>query len=537
MIAYNKSRLTIVFMLFGLIWLVAWINLFLIQVVQHEYFANLAQRQYHVSITTRPPRAAIYDRNHEPLALNKKSVAAFITPRTLRNRKAVTNFLQQNFPAAAQRLGQSGKKHFMYVKRRLSDMELERIEQAEIDDIKLLKEASRYYPCPAAGAIVGLTGTDNTGLFGIEQTFNNQLAGQPTTVTLEKDGRNGQYYICKETQVAGAPSSSLTLTIDSALQFLVTDALKQTVQQFGASEATAVVMDPANGDIIVLAQYPTFDPNNTGNLDISRTKNHCITESYELGSVIKTCAALAALDAGVVQPTELIDCENTRSTLIDGMRVNTVYPAGVIPFWRVMQMSNNIGIAKVAQRLGTQLYDYYTRMGFGSKTGIRLTGEQAGFVNPPRNWSKQSILSLSYGYEIRANLLQLARFFCMIANGGKDVKPRLVLNSPIKMDKIFESRAIRIMQKILERTVPPQAQIDGYRVMGKTGTANLLVDGKYDENKNIYTFAGIIQKGGYRRVIVTFVKESDRKNVYASQVAAPLFKKIAQALLIHDRMV
>ena len=287
---------------------------------------------------------------------------------------------------------------------------------------------------------------------------------------------------------------------------------------------------------------PTFDPHHYQAVNPELTKNRVITDAYELGSVIKVFAALAALEEGVVTPTELIDCKNSKTAIIDGRKINTVTACGVIPFEDVIAKSNNIGTAIVAKRLGNRLYDYYERLGFGQKTGIELPGEHKGFINPPSAWSKQSIISLSYGYEITATLLQLARAMSIIANDGKDITPTIIMNNNTNPgEQLFKPESIQTIQQVLERTTlvgtAKKAAIKGYKVMSKTGTANLLVNGQYDATKNIYTCSGIVQKDSYKRVIVCMIKESPQPDLYASIVAAPLFEKIAQRMLIHDNII
>lgn len=326
--------------------------------------------------------------------------------------------------------------------------------------------------------------------------------------------------------------------------------LNHQAEKYQVKEAAAVVMDPTTGDIIAMASYPTFNPNETTNLELSTTKNTAVTESYEFGSGLKTFCALAALEEGVVTADEMIDCLNTKTAIVEGRTINTVYADGVIPFSMVIQRSNNIGIAKVAKRIGTKLYDHYKKMGFGSKTGITFQGEQAGFVNHPKNWSKQSIISLSYGYEITTTLLRLTTSFCLFANNGHLIQPRLVITpeQPRKEPvKIYSDKNIEIMRDILEKSTTTlagtgkYAAIKGYRTLGKTSTANLLENGIYNPHKNFYGFIGSVEEikdtHGYKRVIGCYLKESPRHGLYAGTVAAPLFHKIAEKLLLHDKVL
>lgn len=541
-----KIRTGFIFIAFIALYAIALFNLFLIQIKNHDFYVHLGEKQYTLTVTRAPARAPIYDRHGKMLAMNKDSFSAFIVPRKIQNKAAVQKFLTRYFPQAQKRLNEQSDKHFMYIKRKLSDQELEIIRTyAPEEDIQILKEPSRYYPIDSISTVVGITDIDNHGVFGVELMFEKIVAGSPTTVSLKKDARSGYFYIEQETMVQGHTGSPVTLTIDSTLQFLVHEELKETLAQFDAQEGAALILNPCNGHIIAMSSAPDFDPNNTYALDLNSTKNKCISDTYEFGSVIKVFAALAALEENVVTPDEIIDCKNTRSTIIDGRRINTWKEDGLLPFCQVIQFSNNIGIAQVAQRIGDKLYDHYKRLGFGKKTGICLPGEQQGFVNPPHAWSKQSLISLSYGYEITATLAQLAHAFALIANDGCPIQPQLTIDPPpTTIEKkvcLYRPETIAEIKKMLALTVEhgtaQKARMKGYTVMGKTGTANLLINGTYAPDHNIYTCAGIVQKGDYKRVIVTFVKNAAHKNLYAAQVAAPLFERVAEKMVIHDKIL
>ena len=543
MIHSFKLRSTIIFFFFTMLYAAVGINLYVIQIKQHDFYKKLAEQQYHVTITQTPLRGPIFDRTGQNyLAMNKDYIAAFILPTQMKDKKQTLKFLKKHFPHMIARFEKNKHKHFMFIKRRLSPKEIELIKQENNPDIFLLSEPGRYYPLPSASPLVGLTSIDNKGLLGLELLYNSTLAGQPTTYHLEKDARSGYYYFKKETTVQGDLGQPLYLTIDADLQFLVQEAAQQTVNKFKAKEAAVIIMDPKTGEIITMLSYPYFDPNNPQSTNNENFKNRIITDAHELGSVMKVCAALAALEEGVVTPDELIDCKNSVTTQIDGRTINTVRPNGIIPFTDVIALSNNIGIAIVAKRLETSIYDHYKKLGFGTKTNIKFPGENTGFVNPPEHWSKQSIISLSYGYEVSSTLLQLACAFSIIATGYK-VHPTLIINQSAshETEQLYSEKSLNTIKEILERTTlhgtARRAAIKGYRVMSKTGTANMLIDGKYDPHHNIYTCAGIVEKDDYQRVIVTFVKDSQQKNVYASTVAVPLFEAVAERMLIHDKII
>jgi cell division protein FtsI/penicillin-binding protein 2 len=432
----------------------------------------------------------------------------------------------------------------MYVKRRLTPEQRALFEKYDLPDIKILKEPSRFYPFQSASPVIGLTDSDNNGLFGVELLYNKQLAGEPTTVSLQKDARSGHFYFAKETKIEGNEGAPVYLTLDADIQHLAYEELKKSVDSLHALEGAVLVMDPSNGHILAMVSYPCFDSNVRQELDLATTKNKIVTEAYELGSVMKIVGTLALLEEGLVDPNELIDCENTKKGTVNGVTFSTWKAHGLLPFAEVVQRSNNIGSAKVSLRLGSKLYDHYRRMGFGYKTALGWPGEQAGFVNPPEHWSRSSLISLSFGYESRATLLQLAQFFSMIANHGIFIKPTIFKDALVQKEgcPLYSAVAIEQLRTILENTVTQgtahKAQLEGYRVMGKTGTAIKVINGEYDPLHCMYTFAGIIEKGDYKRVIVTFINDAQvARNVYASTVAVPLFERVAYDVLLHDTLI
>ncbi len=537
-----KVRTVCIFFIFCGLFGTAFFHLYGLQIKQHSFFSDLGNRQYYLTLTTYPDRGLIFDRNGIPLALNKESTAAFIMPHQIKDLEKLTAFLQKEFPAAYQRLQEKGDAYFLYVKRRLTDAEYQAIIEADVPDIHFVKEPSRFYPANTTATITGTTNIDNQGLFGIELLCNAQLAGTATTAVLEKDARSGLFYFSKKTTSEGIEPSPVSVTIDGNLQFLVQEELMTTINKYQVSQGAAIVMDPDTGEIFALATYPTFDPNNTQTITPGVTKNVGITECYEFGSAFKAFFALAALEENIVTPDELVDCEYRKTTYVEGRKVNTVESsvAGMLTFSEVIQKSNNIGVAKIAKRLGQPLYDHYKMLGFGTKTHISFPGEQSGFLMPPDRWSAQSVISLSYGYEVRCTLLQLATAFSVFCNGGYKISPKLILNEATKEapEKIYSIESIDTMREILQQTAKQGtakfANVEGYITMGKTSTANLLENGHYNQNKNLYGFVGAVEKGSYKRVIACFVKESPRHNLYAATVAAPLFERIAEKTLLHD---
>lgn len=537
---YKQTRFFFVLFIFIILYCFVLVNLYVLQIKQFSFFKNLGEKQYNITMQVLPTRALLYDRNNIPVALNKDSVAAFILPKALIAKNDLLQFLKEKFPAAFERFEQYQNKSFMYVKRNLSDNEIASIHQSGLVDVHLLKESNRYYPYESLATVVGITDIDNQGLMGIELQCNKRLQGSPTTYQLKKDAKSHHFYFGKETKQQGQDGIPLTLSIDAILQFKMQTILQDAVQEYGSIEAGAIAINPTNGEILTLVSMPTFNPNNVKDLDLQMTKCRPVMNCFESGSVIKAFCALAALQEGVVTLDEMIDCENTKETKLDNLRIRTVYPDGIISFLEVMQRSNNIGIVKVMKRIGTDLYDYYKLLGFGEMTGLNFPGEQKGFVNHPDNWSAWSIQSLSYGYEMTTSLLQLARAMSLIVNGGYLITPTLIKDQktkktgPLISQKTLDDMKI-LLQSVIDQGSGARAQIPGYIVYGKTGTANILIDGVYDENRHLYTFVGAVEKNNYLRVVCCYLKDSKRAT-YASMITAPVFKKLAEAMIMHDMM-
>lgn len=541
----NRSdtlRIVFIFCIFVAMSIAALFTLFSLQIRQHHFFIDLAQKQYTLKITSTPERGCIYDRNNTFLSSNKDGCAAFITPKNLQNPEGVTTFLATHFPQALTRYENNKEAHFCYIKRGLSEYEEELIKNSGLTDIQLLKEPKRVYHVPEALTITGITNRDNEGLFGFEWSHNKQLTGTPSEYTLQKDARS-HYFSSTRTEVLnGTAAEDIHTTLDAQLQRIAQEELTKKAESCSAQEGGLLIMNPETGEILAAATYPHFELNTITSVDMRTTKNNCFTQVYEFGSVCKAFTALAALEEKVVTADEVIDCHNTKLAYFKKRKITTVTPQGKVTFAEIIQHSNNIGIAKVAFRLQERLYDYFKLFGFGQKTGLSFPGQQYGFINPPEKWSAHSIISLSYGYEMSATLLQLVRAFSMFANGGRLVTPH-ILTSPICefSPQIVSTEALTTMRTILEETTRKgsarYAYIPGYTILAKTGTANFLVDGFYDEDKKIYCFLVIIEKGTYKRIIGAYLKDTAHKQSYASTVVAPMCKAVMEKMVIHEHQI
>lgn len=540
-------RVCVVFVCFFALFMIIAMRLFLVQIRQQDFFKILAKHQYEHEITLNPARAVVYDRSGVvPLALNREVHSAFIVPEQLIESKKAMKFIKRQYPEAYQRIVSNPDKKFLWLDRKLTSEKYNNLKALGFEDIHFISEHQRFYPFNAASQLVGFTDIDNVGIAGIELGFTQRLGGVPTTIKLEKDARSGVFYFGKKVRKQGEVGKPVVLTIDSSLQSLAYHALKQSVDDLKAQAGSVVVLDPDTGQVLAMTNYPTFDPNQKSVPTLAMMKNSAVCECYELGSVMKAFCALAALEEQVVGFDEPIDCEgrfafvdkvkveNPTLTLLRVLKENN----NILPFHNVVRYSSNVGIAKVAQRLDQRLYLHLRRLGFGSKTKIQFPGERTGFVNPPDRWSRPSLVVMSFGYELMVSPMQLAKAFGIIANGGHAFDVTLLKNDRSqkkKGRKLYGDTSIEQMKCILEKTCE-RFPIPGFRVMGKTGTARCVKDGKYSEKDHNYTFAGIIEKGDYRRVIVTFIREPEKAALWASEVSLPLFNKIAQSMVVRDVM-
>lgn len=530
-----KPRIFLIFILFlgGSFVVIA--RLFFMQVRHDEFYKNLAQAQYQIKVKINPVRGEILDRYGVPIACNHDVLSAYLLPQELTDAVYTSSVLQYHFPDAFNRQEKSSTRHFIWVERMLSPEKRRLLDQLADQDIRVLTEPHRFYPYPELASIVGITDIDNVGISGIELMFDQQLRGQATEVHLEKDARFKHCYFDKNIDQQGHAGNAITLSVDHTLQFLVSEELKRTVQSFGVQEGAVLIMDPDNGELLSMVNYPTVNAQeHDKNLASSMIKNRLVTECYELGSVLKIFAALAALDEEVVQFDEPIDCEG-KITYINKFKVENWKFTQIEPFYEVVKKSSNVGIAKVALRLGAKLYDHLKLIGFGERTGIEFPGERAGFINPPKNWSRSSPIVMSFGYETMLSIVQLAGAMSVIANGGYTVKPTLLKQAKqdMRIKRIYKDRSIEQIKNILSN-VGARYPVPGYTVMGKTGTARIAQAGGYSTTRHLYTFAGIIEKDAFRRVIVTFLKEPTRANLWAADCAAPLFRRVAELVGMHE---
>jgi cell division protein FtsI (penicillin-binding protein 3) len=522
---------------------------FQLQVNQQQRLKGMAQDQYVRQVEIPARRGDIFDRRGVPLAQSVDVDSVWIDPTLLTDEKAASKQLAKALDLDQLELYArlSKARRFAWVKRQVTPTELARVNALAIPGIGITKEPRRFYPQRELGAhVIGLVGTDGHGLDGLELAFEDELSGDVSTRAGFRDARGRKVLTHSVEDPSARQGAAVTLTLDRHLQYLAEKALGKAVEEAKAPAGTSVVLDPKTGEILALANYPRFNPNSPADAQKNALRNRAATDAFEPGSTFKAFVAAAAIEEKLVNETSKFDCEKG-AWRIGKHVINDSHPHETLDVQHILQVSSNIGAAKIAQMLGRdRLTDYYARFGFGERAGLGLPGEGKGVVPYPR--AEVALATESFGQGLTATAVQLAAAYGAIANGGVLMKPYLVQkvvdpdgvtlidNRPTEVRRVVSAQAARRVIAMLETVVEkegtaPKARMDEYRVAGKTGTAQKVdpVARGYSD-KRIGSFIGVVPAEDPRLVILVVIDEP-KTDVYGGQCAAPAFKEIALAAM------
>jgi len=551
----NKKRLlTIITLFVVIIGFVVW-RLVDVQILQRETWKTKAKTIHQQKISDQPQRGKIYDRNGTLLAFNKKAYSVAVDSYDMTKPELLIDVLVEELGISRRELSDLVYKqsYFTWIDRTVSYKTGERIKQRinnlEIDGVIVLDSTRRVYPRgDLAGSILGFTGIDGDGLAGIEYSMNDILNGKPE-VRKVIFGAN-RYPYKQIVLVEGEPGADVYLTIDLKIQFMLKQELQEGVSKFQANKGWGVVLDPSTGEVLAMAQNKGYNPNNYEQYQSSQRKNLGISHTYEPGSIMKAFAGLAALDYGTVTPETMID-GNSPIVLYNHPISNAQYrDYGQVPFKEVIENSINTGIIRVSEKMGEEkLYRFLNKVGFGRKTGIALPGEEPGQLKYFTEWSGLAIGSIPIGQGMTVTALQLAGKMGSIANGGSLVPPTIVnkVASPEETSSkryspnsgysrlIASTKSINNMKEMLRRVVKSgtgqEADIPGYSVCGKTGTAQKAEGGGYAAGKYISSFAGFFPKENPRFLILIVLDEVGTRPVWGGATAGNVFKQVATRII------
>ena len=542
--------------LFVAIGLVAWMlligaRLVQLQVSQHDAFTARARNQQSSAIETSPTRGQVLDRQGRELARSIETESFFADPRDISDpndtAKRIASVTGQDRDELARRLNTAidAKKQFVWIARRVAIESATKLDAMELTGVYSRKEPKRYYPNDSLAAhVLGSVGTDEIGLSGVEQYYNEKIRGESGKVYLEMDRERRAF---ESYEVQPNPGQTVVLTIDQTIQYRTEQALGAAVERAHAKSGTAIVMDPHSGEILALANAPSFDPNRPQKDPTEVRVNGALQNIYEPGSTFKIVAYSAAIEKGLVRPEDKIDCQMGQ-IIVAGRLIHDHHPFGVLTIADALAQSSNVGAIKLGLLVGNEsMYDYMKRLGFGSRTGIDLAGESAGLLRSLNRWQPSSIGSLAIGQEIGVTPLQMATAYSVLANDGMLVKPHVVreLRSPdgvvVFQAKPETRRALKpetaaalrnMFEGVTLHGTARKAQLEGYTAAGKTGTAQ-KIDPRthtYSTTKYIGSFVGFAPVKNPAVVIIVVIDEP-QGSYHGGDVAAPVFREIAEQIL------
>jgi cell division protein FtsI (penicillin-binding protein 3) len=517
-----------------------------IQIVHHADYQKLALQQQQQVVELQAPRGMILDRSGQRLAMSLRAESVVVDPLRIPDLGVASDIFSKilNLDAgellARMKFAVDSKNGFMWVKRKISREEAQRLRDLKLDWIEFRMESGRYYPNKSQAAhVLGGVDFEGKGNGGVEQFFNSQLKGHPGELRLSRDVQKRGFAstVAREPQ----PGLDLRLTIDSHVQFVAEKELKKLVEQHHARSGSVVVLDPKTGDVIALANYPTYDPNDVPKKESLRAReNLAVAAPFEPGSVFKVVTLTAALETTRIRPETWVNCGNGIFRM-PGRVIHDHNSYSGLSMEDVLARSSNIGAINIGLQVGpAYMFDYIRRFGFGAKTGIPLPGESSGILRPLNRWQKTSLSSVAMGHEIGVSALQLAQACSVIANGGLLVKPRLTMDQAVAPPvRVLKPETAITMRRMMEGvvikpygTAHKYARIPGYTSAGKTGTAQIF-DNRTHQYTHFYnaSFMGFAPVTNPAIVVVVTVNGTQGLAGYGGPTSAPAFREVAAAAL------
>ena len=546
-----RLRIYLLLGLFSFLFLVIFGRAYQLQVVRSKKLAEMAERQSQRIVQLVPKRGILYDRKKEEMAISMEVDSVFVQPGKVEDIRTVA---QKIGPILGQKPGallSKMKKEdpFVWLQRGITAEQRAAIEKYNLSGVDFLKETKRFYPQGEVGVhVIGFAGLDAQGLEGVELGYDEFIRGEPGFIVVSKDALGRSITPQSLPFRQSLDGCEIVLTIDKNIQYIVERELKKSVQACSARGGMAVVMNPKTGEILAMAVQPSFDPNHFSSSPPQVRKNRTLTDTFEPGSTFKVFLLSAALEEQVAEPKEMFFCENG-SYLVGGKVIHDVHKYGWLSLTDVIKVSSNIGASKVGRKLGkTKLHRYLKNFGFGSRTGVDLPGEVAGFLAAPRYWSEVGLANISFGQGVSITALQLTAALGAVANGGvlmRHYAVKAVLDSngdvlkenrPKPIRRVISAETATTVTQILKTVMNEggtgkAASLSGYESAGKTGTAQkALTNGRGYSDKRMGTFYGFAPVDN-PQVVMTVVIDEPQGMSYGGVVAAPAFKAIGERIL------
>ncbi len=485
-------------------------------------------------------RGRILDRNGEAVAISTPVKSIWAIPEDVQASPAQVKSLATLLnvdPAELQKKFSDTTRDFVYLKRQIPPEQAERIAELGLPGIYSQREYRRYYPGGDGMAhVIGFTGVGDEGQEGIELAFQSSLAGKAGSRRVIKD-RRGSIVEDLESIRAAQDGKDLTLSVDGKIQNIAFGALKSAVEFHKAKAGAIVVLDVRSGEVLALANMPSYNPNNRGKLTGAQLRNRVMTDIFEPGSTLKPFTVALAVDEGRVRPDTMIQTAPGKLTIANHT-ISDAHASGLLSVAQVIQKSSNVGAAKIALGLPKEdMWDLFKRVGFGAQPALGFPGEAQGKVRDWKTWRPIEQATMSYGHGISVSLIQLARAYSIFARDGELAPLTLVRSDmPVAGRRVISVETARALREMLEMAVQPggtapRARVMGYRVAGKTGTAHKLENGGYAAHKYISSFVGFAPVSDPRLVIAVMIDEPSNGQYYGGAVSAPVFSQVMQGAL------
>src|SRR5919109_2283115 len=549
-----RMRLGVARFLFLLFFLVVGGRAFQLQVLQGDALRRLGERQHLKEWLVLPKRGAVFDRAGDALALSLESQSVYVRPHRVQDPQEVSRSLAKilNLNPAQVKQKILSDKPFVWIKRQIGSGEAEQIQALNADGVGMFYEPSRHYPQgQLAGQVIGFVGRDAEALEGLELQYNDHIRGETGSSVAERDALGRRVLVQGVEGLQIPPGGDIHLTLDTSVQHFAEKELEATVTKYRAKAGVAIVVEPFTGEVLAMANYPSFNPNNFSKESAQQRRNRAIVDSFEPGSIFKTILAAAALEEEVVGKEDLFYCEMGKYSYA-GKIIHDTHPYGWLPFSKILQVSSNIGFTKVAQKLKKDRYfRYIEKFGFGQVSGIDVPGEVPGLLRRSESWSAIDLATHAFGQGISATPMQMVMAYAAIANGGflmrpyvtrRVVSPKgevLLENQPHVVRRVISEKTSRALASMLtevtnEGGTGVMASVEGFEVAGKTGTAQKadLTHGGYSAGKRVASFIGFVPAKDPKLVALVLVDEPE-VNVYGGVVAAPAFRNIVCGALRH----
>ncbi|MSN25945.1 MAG: PASTA domain-containing protein [Geobacter sp.] len=549
---WARVRIVIIGTIFGLMFLTVVGRVFYLQILKHEDLVKKADRQHQHRVELTPARGSILDRNGTPLAESIHMDSCYAEPKNIKDADGTAAILAPILGVPKQELVAkfSSNKAFTWLERWMPPYTALRIKNMKLPGIGFVPESKRFYPnIETAAHVIGFTGRDPNGLEGIELRYDSTILGNTGYMITERDALGRNISIMNTVFKDSSPGKNIVLTLDKTIQFIAEKELAKAVTESNAKNGMALVMESDTGKVLAMANYPTFNPNSYSHYSLAQLRNRVVADSFEPGSTFKVFTIASALDAGVIKESDVYNCENGNYRIAD-RTIHDDHPHSRLSISEIIKYSSNIGSAKIGFKMGEERLSRYLRnFGFGTRTGIDLPGESSGYMK--RNWYGIDLATISFGQGVSLSTMQLVTAVSAIANGGTLMKPYLVERilddggnevqhfEPQALRRVISPETARKVSKMMETVTGEggtgtKAAVDGYRVAGKTGTAQKVdpVTHTYSPSKRIGSFVGFVPADNPKLTIAVIIDEPQGVK-YGGVVAAPAFKGIAQNTLAY----